>query len=73
MHYALLPCSPYQVPTVALELRLITELHRGRPDRWRPILAFLRQRGCDVDLVRRGISTLAPDEVLSEVMGSLET
>jgi hypothetical protein len=55
-HYCLLPCGPYQVPTVNLELRLITELYRDRPDRYTPLIAHLREHGCDLDLVRRGLS-----------------
>jgi hypothetical protein len=54
-HYALLPCGPRAVPTVALELRLVSELARGRPDRAEPILVFLRERGCDTALVRQGM------------------
>jgi hypothetical protein len=54
-HYRALPCGPYQVPTVDLELRLITELHRDRPDRYTPLIHYLRQHGCDLDLVRRGL------------------
>ena len=46
LHYSLLPCGPYQVPTVDLELRLITELYR----------AHLREHGCDLALVRHGLS-----------------
>jgi hypothetical protein len=57
------------VPTVALELRLITELYRGREDRYRPLLSFMRANGCDLNFIVRGIETvgLAPalkDEVL---------
>jgi hypothetical protein len=55
-HYTLLPCGPYQVPTVNLELRLITEVYRDRPDRYTPLIAHLREHGCDLDLVRRGLS-----------------
>lgn len=64
-HYRLLPCGPYQVPTVDLELRLITELYRDRPDRVVPLVAYLRDRGCDLDLVRRGLSggRLPPDRI----------
>lgn len=54
-HYTPLACGPYRVPTVALELRLITELRRDRADRYGPLMAHLRQRGCDVALVRRGL------------------
>jgi len=56
LHYSLLPCGPYRVPTVDLELRLITELYRDRPDRYTPLIAYLREHGCDLDLVRRGLS-----------------
>ena len=37
-HYVFLPCGPYRVPTVKLELRLITELYRDRPERYNPII-----------------------------------
>ena len=55
-HYVLLPCGPYLVPTVALELRLITEMYRDRPERYQPIIQHLRVHGCDLDLVRRGLA-----------------
>lgn len=54
-HFKLLKCGQYHVPTVALELRLITELFRDRPDRYQPLIEFMQQQGCDVDLVRRGL------------------
>lgn len=56
LHYRLLPCGPYQVPTVDLELRLITELYRDRPDRYTPLIAHMREHGCDLALVRHGLS-----------------
>jgi hypothetical protein len=55
VHYATLPCGAHTVPAVALELRLITELNRDRPDRYRPIIRHMRVHGCDIALVRRGI------------------
>lgn len=62
LHFALLPCGPWQVPTVALELRLVTELWRGRRDRVEPIVRHLKAHGCDVALLRRALSArLAPD------------
>lgn len=63
-HYSMLSCGPYSVPTVALELRLHTELHRNRPERYEPILQYLQKHGCDHDLMTRCISqdcNLAPD------------
>jgi hypothetical protein len=55
LHFQLLSCDHYTVPTVALELRLVTELARDRADRYRPLLAYLQQHGCDVALVERGM------------------
>jgi hypothetical protein len=72
-HYSLLPCGPYQVPTVDLELRLITEVWRDRPDRYTPLIATLRARGCDLDLVRRGLSGgRLPQERVERVLRQLE-
>ena len=73
-HYVLLPCGPYAVPTVKLELRLITELYRDRPDRYNPLLQHLSARGCDLDLVRRGLalgrlSQARQEEVLHRLGG----
>jgi len=57
-HFTLLPCGPHTVPTAALELRLITELFRDRPDRYRPIIRHLQASGCDIDLIRRGMGAV---------------
>jgi hypothetical protein len=54
-HYADLSCGAYRIPTVSLELRLLTEWSRERPERFGPIAAFLCGRDFDVDLVRRGL------------------
>jgi len=54
-HYTLVSCGPYDIPTVALELRLISELYRDRPDRYMPLIEYLREHGCDRALVRRGM------------------
>jgi hypothetical protein len=64
-HYSLLPCGPYMVPTVNLELRLITELYRDRPNRYTPLIVYLQEQGCDLDLVRRGLGggRLPPERV----------
>jgi hypothetical protein len=63
------------VPTVALELRLITELSRNRPDRYQPLIRFMRMQGCDLDLIRRGlVAARLPqtvrDDVLNDLRGS---
>lgn len=54
-HYSLMPCGPRRVPVVALELRLLSELARGRADRYGPIWEFMRLRQYDHDLVARGL------------------
>ncbi len=54
-HFVPLACGHYSIPTVALELRLITELSRNRPDRYEPLVQYMQMHGCDVDFVRRGL------------------
>jgi hypothetical protein len=50
-------CGPYLVPTVAIELRLLTELSRNRADKYLPILEYLQTHQCNMGLVRRGLAT----------------
>jgi len=72
-HFTLLPCGPYTVPTVALELRLITELFRDRPDRYEPLIQFMRVNGCDLDFIRRGIAAAGlPQAMQDDILGRLE-
>jgi hypothetical protein len=72
-HFAPIPCGPYLVPTVALELRLITELFRDRPDRHQPILRYLRTHGCDIELISRGMGVAGlPQAVQDDVLRQLE-
>jgi hypothetical protein len=63
-HFDLVRCGAGTVPAVATELRLITEVSRGRRDRVRPIIDHLRAVGCDTELLRRGLAHagVAPDE-----------
>jgi hypothetical protein len=55
-YFDFVPCGSRTVPAVATELRLITEVSRGRTDRYRPIVDYLRGVGCDVGLIRRGLA-----------------
>jgi hypothetical protein len=57
LHYTRLSCGQYSVSAVALELRLHTELHRNRPDRYEPILQYLLEFGCNHDLMARCIDS----------------
>jgi hypothetical protein len=71
-HFTLLRCGPYSVPTVALELRLITELYRSRPDRYQPIIQYLQSHGCDLDYLRRGMAAAGlPRSLLEQVVEKL--
>lgn len=65
-HFVSLPCGRHMVPTVRLELRLITELYRDRPDRYKSLLEHLQAAGCDLDLVRRGMTTARLSESLKD-------
>jgi hypothetical protein len=68
-HYSNLSIGSYSVPTVALELRLHTELHRNRPDRFEPILQYLQEKGCNHDLMDRCIAQDCnlPDDLKNKV------
>jgi hypothetical protein len=72
-HFALIPCGRYFVPTVSLELRLITELFRGRPDRYNPIIRHMRANGYDITLIRRGMDAAGlPPALCADVLNELK-
>ena len=72
VHFSLVECGPYSVPTVALELRLATELYRDRPDRYRPILRYLLTHACDMELIRRAMDAArVPQALKTNVLGQL--
>lgn len=54
-HHVPVPLGRHVVPAVRLELRLVSELVRNRPDRALPILDHLRAHGADWELVRRAV------------------
>jgi hypothetical protein len=64
-YFDLVPCGAGRVPAVATELRLITEISRGRHDRSGPIVDYLRVVGCDIPLIRRGLlqAGVTPDAI----------
>ena len=72
VHFIPIPCGPYDVPTVALELRLITELFRGRPDRYQPIIRHMQLDGCDLDIIRRGMAMGLEQALQESVLDQLE-
>lgn len=65
-HFTFLTCGRYAVPTVALELRLITELFRNRPDRYQPLIQSMQAYGCDLDFIRRGIVAAGLPQIMQD-------
>ena len=61
-HFDILAVDGRAVPAVRLELRLITELARGREDRYRPIIEYLRTNPYDEGLIRRGLMNVGASE-----------
>jgi len=55
-HYVEVEMGRHVVPVVRLELRLVSELVRDRPDRSGPITEHLRHHGADLQLLRRSMS-----------------
>jgi hypothetical protein len=74
VHFDVVPCGPYGVPAVALELRLVTEITRQRPDRFEPLLRYFSAHPCDVTLVERGlIAQSTPPDDVARLMKHLST
>jgi hypothetical protein len=50
-HYAQVTLGTHVVPAVSLELRLVTELVRNRPDRYTPLIEHMRLHGADIQFL----------------------
>lgn len=57
------------IDCVRLELRLTTELLRGRSDRYKPLLAHLKTHGADLELLHRSVTTREVPETLAYLIG----
>jgi hypothetical protein len=55
-HYVDIACGRHTVPAVALELRLVSELVRNRPDRYRALIQHMRSRDPDLHLIQRSMT-----------------
>jgi hypothetical protein len=72
VHFDRVDCGDFSIPTVALELRLVTEVARGRADRVEPIRAYLRSNHCDLALIERGlVARSVPRDEIDALVGSL--
>ena len=60
----------HPVPVVASELRLASNLMRGREDRWRPIAAHLVATGVDLELLNQAVRGF-PQPMLDELQQAL--
>jgi hypothetical protein len=54
-HCVSITTAQHTVPAVALELRLVSELIRNRPDRYTPLIEHMRSNGADIELVRQSM------------------
>ncbi|MEM7129610.1 MAG: hypothetical protein AAF702_24970 [Chloroflexota bacterium] len=57
-NYTKLPWGQHSVPTVALELRLVTELWRNRPERYEPLIDYMTTKKVDIGLLQRGLNEI---------------
>lgn len=62
------------VPVVRLELRLVSELVRNRPERYEPLIAHMRSHGADRQLVEQAMRDRDMDpDLRSEVLTRLRS
>ena len=69
-HFSLVNVAGHAVPVVASELRLASDLMRGRDDRWRPIAAHLLANEFDLELLRQAVLGF-PQPMLEELQRAL--
>lgn len=65
-YYSLVDVAGRPIPVVASELRLASDIMRGRDDRWRPIAAHLVTTGVDVELLSQAVLGF-PQPMLEEL------
>lgn len=77
-HYVDIRFGKHVVPVVRLELRLVSELVRNRPDRYEPLIEHLRTHDVDRQLVyeamrERGVDPARQEHVLDQLQGEPRT
>jgi hypothetical protein len=63
-HYTKIKFGERLVAAVSLELRLVSELVRDRPDRYLPLIEHMQRNGADLDLVLRSMRDRDVDPML---------
>jgi hypothetical protein len=72
-HYVLVKVGNHRVPVVRLELRLVSELVRDRPDRYVPLIEHMRSHGTDLQLVQKAMNDRGVDPAQQQkVLGQLQ-
>ena len=70
LHFDTIDIDAYAIPVVASELRLLSDVIRGRTDRWRETASFLATHGYDDRLLSDALARL-PAALQAEVRETL--
>jgi hypothetical protein len=65
-HYVQINLGRHVVPAVTLELQLITELVRDRPDRYTPLIEHMQMHGADLQFLLRAMREYELNPALQE-------
>lgn len=71
-YFSLVDVAGRPIPAVASELRLASDLMRGREDRWRPLAAHLLATGFDVELLSQAVLGF-PQPMLDQLQQALSS
>ena len=72
INHTMVEAGGFQVSVSRLEVRLVTELHRGRPDRSEAIIVHLAATTCDLGLLEHALEEAAvSDRVRVDVLSRL--
>ncbi len=73
VYFTRVPVGMRMVPVVRMELRLATELARDRPDRFEPLIAWMKEQATDADLLQRAMMAWGlPEERQQCVLAALQ-
>jgi hypothetical protein len=67
-HFTPVSIGGRDIDCVGLELRLVSELIRDRPDRYRPLLAHLAGQGADLELLHQSLAVRETPEHLASLV-----
>lgn len=70
-HYVTVDCEGHRIQCVRPELRLTSEFLRNHPDRYQPLLAYLRTHGAELDLLQHSLRVRNVPEGLARLARGL--